>query len=644
MCGITGIVALNQNGKGFLDKINYSVSSLYHRGPDSNGTYFYDNVALGHTRLSIIDVTDAASQPFHDTTGRYTIIFNGEIYNFKQLKLQLADKGIKFQSESDTEVLLYLYINNLNSQFSFLNSLNGFFAFAIYDNVEESLFIARDRMGIKPLLYYIDDDKFIFASEMKALLAYKIPKEIDFTSLNNYLQFNYIPAPNSIFRNVYKLRAGSFLEIKNHQIKQTDYYKIPYTTPNSQLPTLNYDEARNKIIKLMDSSVSKRLIADVPLGAFLSGGIDSSVIVALASKHTDNLNTFSIGFKDEPLFDETKYARLVAKKYHTNHTEFSLSTDDIFSILNNVLEYTDEPYADSSALAVYILSMHTRKHVTVALSGDGADELFGGYNKYYAEYNTRNRPFFNSLIKSCNLSEFVKFVPNSRNTFIGNKVRQFNRYAKGLNLNAKDRYWRWCSFIDEQSAEDLIKSPLNKEEYYKRKELITQYIDSEIVNRKSKIVNLNDVLYSDMHLVLQNDMLTKVDLMSMANSLEVRVPFLDHELVNYVFSLPSNYKIDGNSRKKILKDAFRTELPEEIFNRGKHGFEVPLLKWFRTELKSMILDDLLKDEFIIQQNIFNLSEIQKLKKRLFSNNPGDIHAQVWGLIVFQHWYKKYMSI
>ena len=482
MCGITGIIAFNENGKSFFNKINDSISTLSKRGPDSNGTYFHNNIVLGHTRLSIIDVSDAASQPFHDFTGRYTIIFNGEIFNFQSLKNSLFDKGIKFQSSSDTEVLLYLYITEGTS---FLNRLNGFFAFAIYDNVEESLFIARDRMGIKPLICYRDDDKFIFASEMKAIMAYDIPKELDYVSLNNYLQFNYIPSPDTIFKNVYKLRPGSYIEIKKKEIKQSDFYKIPYN--ETQISNVSYADAQKDIIKLLDESVKKRLISDVPLGAFLSGGIDSSVIVALASQYTDKLNTFSIGFKDEPMFDETSYARIVADRYKTNHTEFSLKTDDIYSVLINVLDYTDEPYADSSALAVYILSMHTRKHVTVALSGDGADELFGGYNKYFAEYKARNGGIINSLLKVS--SPVWGNIPQSRNSFIGNKVRQINRFSQGLKLNDKDRYWRWCAFIDELDAQKMLKNDFDSNEYYKRKNIITRNI--------KKNNGLNDVLYTE---------------------------------------------------------------------------------------------------------------------------------------------------
>lgn len=628
MCGITGIFTFKENAFSYKEKVEDAIRTLSKRGPDNSGIYLNNHVALGHARLSIIDVTNAASQPFIDESGRYTIVFNGEFYNFRRYRNDLLKKGVHFKSQSDTEVLLYLYITE---GLSCLEKINGFFAFAIYDKEEESLFIARDRIGIKPLLIYRDDDKLIFASEMKAILAYGITKELDQTSLFEYLQLNYIPGHFSILKNVTKLKPGKYLQIRKDGITEKEYYKIPFQ-PDDEIKNyrVGYEDAQNKIFELLDNSVRLRLISDVPLGAFLSGGIDSSVIVALASKYTEKLNTFSIGYKDEPLFDETHYARLVAEKYKTNHTTFSLTNDDLFSILFEVLDYTDEPFADSSALAVYILSQHTQKHVTVALSGDGADELFGGYNKHRAEFRIRNAGIIEKTLGL--LNPVWNALPQSRNSPFTNKIRQFSRFSNGMNLSADERYWKWCCFADETEIENILKVKIS-EEYLERKRQMLQYI--------SEKGSINEVLYSDMHLVLQNDMLTKVDMMSMANSLEVRVPFLDHNLVNYVFSLPSEFKIDKRFGKKIIQDAFRQKLPAEIYHRPKHGFEVPLLKWFRKELKSFIFDELLNEDFVRVQGLFDFVEISKLKEKLFSNNPGDASARIWGLIVFQYWWKKY---
>lgn len=633
MCGITGAIALSESGKSFLGKISAATECLSKRGPDGSGIFSHNNIALGHRRLSIIDVSEAGSQPMHDASGRFYLIFNGEFFNFKEHREYVLSKGIKLKSESDTEVLLYLYILEKEKC---LQRINGFFSLAIYDKQEEELFLARDRFGVKPLLVYQDENALLFASEMKSLLKIGIKKELDNTSLLTYLQLNYIPPPYSIFKNVRKMAAGSYMKISagnKKVIEEKLYYQIP--PAETAVNVVSYEDAKNKLYNLLDTSVQRRLISDVPLGSFLSGGIDSSVIAGLAAQHTKHLKTFSIGFRDEPMFDETGFAQLVAKKHKTEHTVFSLTDNDLFEVLHDVLDYIDEPFADSSALNVYILSKNTRKHVTVALSGDGADELFGGYNKHRAEWMMRNDAVFTSLLKI--VSPFLKSFSGSRNSKIGNKLRQLHRFADGAKLSPGERYWRWCGLADENDVRRLLinQGAKNNGEYSERKKKITG-----LINGKS---NLNDVFLADLNLVLQGDMLTKVDLMSMSNSLEVRTPFLDYEVVNFASSLPSSYKIDKNVQKKIVKDAFRNLLPPEILGRGKQGFEVPLLKWFRTELRSLISDDLLSDDFIQQQGIFNLDEIKKMKQQLFSINPGEISARIWGLIVFQYWWKKYFA-
>ncbi len=633
MCGITGIYAFNEIGRFFHMNLVPATHALSSRGPDQQGTVIEKGVALGHRRLSILDVSMDSKQPMSSSDGKYLIAFNGEIYNFKELKAGLEEKGVEFKSTGDTEVLLELFINEGERC---LEKLNGFFSFAILNKETGDLFIARDRYGIKPLLIYQDEDKLIFASEMKSLLTYNIPRNIDYTSLYQYLQLNYIPAPNSILKNVRKLQPGHFMKISGREITEKPYYTLPYDTKKAEACTLNYEEQKAELVKLMENSVQSRLVADVPLGSFLSGGIDSSIITALASRHTDKLHTFSIGYKDEPYFDETSYAQAVAKKYNTEHTVFSLSNHDLYQNLHKVLDYIDEPFADSSALAVNILAERTKKHVTVALSGDGADELFGGYNKYMAEWKARKGGFASSMVTA--LHPVWNMMPKSRNSGILNKFRQLDRFATGKKLGNKNRYYRWCSFTDEKDSFNLLselgKGQVSKEAFNNRKQEITRFIHPSGGS-------LNDVLRADIGLVLQSDMLTKVDSMSMAHGLEVRVPFLDHNVVNFAFSIPENSKIDGKMKKRIVQDAFRDLLPAEIYNRPKHGFEVPLLKWFQTELRSTIENEWLKDEFIEEQNIFDVDEIRKLKKQLFSSNPGDVHARIWGLIVFQNWYKKY---
>lgn len=619
MCGITGAFAFTEPGKEKLHFTKNATASLIKRGPDSEGLFSNENISLGHRRLSIIDTSVNGAQPMSDNSGRYTIVFNGEIFNYKELKKQLLAKGIAFSSESDTEVLLQLFINEGEKCFT---KLDGEFAFAIYDNAEKTLTLCRDRYGIKPLYYYVNEDNYIFASEMKAIQQYNCNFSIDISSLQTYLHLNYIPSPQTIYNEVKKVKAGHYIKVEgNKTITDKAYYEPALASP----PDISYESAKLKLRELLTSSVQNRMIADVPLGSFLSGGIDSSIIAALASQQTKHLNTFSIGFKDEPYFDETKYAYAVAKKINTEHTVFSLTNDDLYANLNSVLDYIDEPFADSSALAVYILSHYTRKHVTVALSGDGADELFGGYNKHTASLFSLKKGLPNQLLK--HTSFLWDVLPKSRNSNIGNKLRQASKLSEGLNLGNKERYWRWAGFSDNKTNNPLL---LNSTDYEQEKQEIVKYITHDF----------NSWLLTDIKLVLENDMLVKVDRMSMANSLEVRVPFLDHKLVDFSLQLPVSFKISGKNRKRILKDTFADLLPPEILNRGKKGFEVPLLKWFRNELKPAIENIYLEDNFIREQKIFNPAYISQLKKQLFSSSPNDAAARTWAIIVFQHWWKK----
>jgi asparagine synthase (glutamine-hydrolysing) len=632
MCGITGIFAFNLVGKFNLINVTAATQALHKRGPDNQEIYHDEFVGLGHRRLSIIDTSAVAHQPMWDETKRYCIIFNGEIFNFPELKRELEQKGItNFFSHSDTEVLLKFFILEKEKC---LNKLNGFFAFCIYDKQEQSFFIARDRYGVKPLLYVFDEDKFLFASEMKSIIAYGIEKEIDYTSLHTYLQLNYIPAPRTIFKHVQKLMPGQYMMVHRRQTIVHSYYAL---TADHGLSTMDYESGKQKFKELLEASVQRRLISDVPLGSFLSGGIDSSIVTGLAARHKSNLHTFSIGFRDEKFFDETNYAKLVANHFKTDHTVFSLTNNDLYEHVHSILDYIDEPFADSSAINVYILSRETRKHATVALSGDGADELLAGYNKHEAFRKIIHKGWKEILVGA--LHPVWKNLPQSRNSFIGNKARQLNRFANGMNLSSQERYWQWAGYAKEDEAIQLFssksKQQFNLQEFdFLKKELLKTIPEKE---------SINDILLTDFNLVLPNDMLTKVDLMSMANGLEVRTPFLDFELVNFVFSLPDDYKINSQLQKRIAQDAFRDFLPPELYNRPKKGFEVPLLKWLRKQMKSLIEEDLLSEKFIKEQNIFEYASIAQLKRQLFSSNPGDIHARIWGLIVFQWWWKKYCN-
>ncbi len=632
MCGITGIFAFNLVGKFNKIHITAATMSMEKRGPDYQDIYIDEWVGLGHRRLSVIDTSEKGNQPMWDESRRYAIVFNGEIFNYRKLRKELSDNGAVFNSESDTEVLLHLYIREREAC---LTKLNGFFSFCVYDKAEQSFFLARDRYGIKPLVYLYDEDKFIFASEIKTILQYGIEKTLDLTSLFTFLQLNYIPAPDSIFRQVKKLLPGHFMKIAGRKLTITSWYHIPYDERAAEANTITYDDAKKSFSSLLEKAVEDRLVADVPLGAFLSGGIDSSVITGLASRHKPELQTFSIGFRDEKFFDETRYARLVAKHFNTAHTVFSLTNRDLLEHVDAILDYIDEPFADSSAINVFILSRETRKHATVALSGDGADELLGGYNKHEA-LNRMLHPGWKEKALS-SLGPLWKLLPRSRNNYMANMIRQADRFAAGSKLSGGERYWKWATLADAAQVMKLLTPEV-------RESLQVENFDSR-KNEQLRFLkpghNINDILLTDMHLVLQNDMLVKTDSMSMANGLEIRSPFLDYRLVNFSFTLPGHFKVSGNKRKRILQDAFREMLPAQLYNRPKKGFEVPLLKWFRKEMKSLISDDLLSRQRVEEQGIFNYTEVDRLKKKLFSNNPGDVHAQIWALIVFQWWFKKY---
>ncbi len=631
MCGIAGAYSF-KNKLVEQQCLQNAATSLNKRGPDNQNFVTIGKASLVHARLSIIDTSVAANQPIYDITQRYAIIFNGEIFNYQSVRDELLQKGVQFKTHSDTEVLLYAYIHFGES---FLHKLNGFFAFAIHDKQEDTLFIACDRFGIKPLYYYSDEDFFFFGSELKNILQFPIKKEIDWSAVSLYFQMNYIPGKNAIFKNIQRLEPGQQLSIRNNNIEKKKWYNIPYNALNAEQNQLSYEEQKKKLLVLMDDSVRLRLIADVPLGAFLSGGIDSSVVTAMASRHTPHLNTFSIGFESDAFFDETPYANLVAKHFKTNHTVFKLKNDDLFESLHELLDYTDEPFADSSALLVNILSRFTRQHVTVALSGDAGDELFAGYNKHYGEWQMRNNSWQASIIHL--LQPVWEKLPKSRSGNIANKIRQLERFAKGMDLKPAERWWQWCCINDTNYVEQLIgdKADLSITEMIKIRQQYASLVQYD--------GTLNDCLLADVNMVLPYDMLTKVDRMSMRNSLEVRVPFLDYRIVEFAFSLPVSSKINGNMKKKIVQDAFREVLPNELYNRPKKGFEVPLLQWFRTDLKDKILNDWLSDEYIQQQGVFNINTIQQLKLQLFSNNPGDVHAQIWALIVFQNFWRKYMD-
>lgn len=633
MGGITGVYAFTASGREALQRLKQSMQSLRHRGPDGEGLYLQEKVGLAHRRLALIAPSESARQPMQDVSGRYTIVYNGAVFNYKELRAKLQATGHTFRTDSDTEVVLQLYMREGQE---FLKKLRGFFVLAIHDNRDDALFIARDRHGEKPLLYFRDADKFLFGSEMAALLELGVPREVDYTSLYQYLQLAYVPAPASMLKGVKKLLPGHFLYIKENKVHQKMWYRLPFDAEKAAHTTMTYRQQQAKLEKLLEQAVVSRLAADVPVGAFLDGSIESSVVAALAARHIPNLQTFSVGYQDQAYADETPYAQLVADKYKTNHTAYQLTTQDMQESLYGMLDSMSEPFADPSALVLYILSKRTKDQVKCVLSGDGADELFAGYSKHLAEYQLLSGGAGVRAVKG--LSFLWNLLPASRNSFVANKVRQLQRFAEGAGMSAKDRYWRWTSWATETDARALllpgIASTVNNRLYQARKLRLLSCLDE---GRYS----LNHVLCADWQLVLANDVLPKMDLMGMAHGLEVRSPFLDHKVVKFAFSLPVSAKMDASMRKKILQETFKSRLPEAVYTRPKKGFEIPLLSLLQGEARPLV-EAYLSDDFIVAQQLFNLDQIRCLRKRIMGANGGAIQTQVWSLIVFQHWWKQYM--
>lgn len=644
MCGILGIVSLSDQRDRYFSRFESATESLKHRGPDHRASSIQPPVALGHARLSIIDLDQRAHQPMTDLSGRYTIIFNGEVYNYRELRSECQEKGYRFNTESDTEVLLVLFMIHGKKC---LEKLHGFFAFAIHDRQENTLFIARDRFGIKPLIYYANETTFAFASELRALMELGFERQIDKVSLFTYFKLNYIPAPHTILQDHHKLEPGHCIELQWDkealQWNKEAWYTVPYDPQDAKdLSAQDYKHSQSTLKRFIRESVRRRLVADVPVGTFLSGGIDSSIITAIAAQEKDDIASFSIGYPDLPYYDESGFARTVAKHLQVQHHVFNVTQQDLLDSAEFVLHHMDEPFADSSALNVQLLSKLVKQHVTVALSGDGGDELFGGYHKHAAEFKLRHPAFKEH---AAGRMQFLwNQFPASRSSRFGNTMRQLQKFSDGYHLSKKDRYWRWAGVMTEEQANYLIKEEFLPREqrlsdnghlYKKRKDHLLRSI--------TKTGSLNEVLFTDMRLVLPNDMLFKVDHMSMAHGLEVRTPLLDQHLVKFAFRLPVMFKVNHTTKKKILQDAFRDMLPAEVFNRPKRGFEVPLLEWFQGEMRQSF--DALADDtdFIQDQGLLNPEAIRELRKRLYSRNPGDTPASAWALLVFQNWFQRHMT-
>ncbi len=613
MCGIVGIkIFSSAPEKGDQMRVENALPMQCHRGPDHSKVLVKGNTVLGHNRLAIIDTKERSNQPLVDATGRYSIVFNGEIYNYQSLKNDLLKQDYQFQTSSDTEVLLYHLIQYGTEGIS---DLEGCFAFSFYDAEEDDLILARDRMGIKPLLFSIAEEQISFASELNAFKWLIDEHTIDDVALSHYFRFTYVPAPRTMLSQVQKLMPGHCLKIKGGDLDMVSYHTEKETTNKWE----NYEAASMDLRQKVEHAVISRLNADVPLGTFLSGGVDSSIVSAIAADFKTELSTFSIGFEEHEFYDESKYAQMVADHIGSNHHAITLSNDIVTDELPRILNTFDEPFADSSAIAMFFLSQKATQHLSVCLSGDGADELFAGYNKH--------RAFLKSKSPGLLLNLATKLIDGnkqgSRSSWFSNKIRQLQKFKKLQSLDWPENYWFLASFIDEEDYSALLKTARFELPSFDQQD------------------TLNAFLQMDQSYVLPNDMLKKVDLMSMANSLEVRVPFLDAEVINLANAMPSDWKNDGEISKKILKDAFSDLLPEEVFKRSKKGFEVPLTTWLRQGWESVVRPKWFDSAYLQQQNLFRPAGVEQLKGQLFGKHPNESAIQMWAYIVFQNWYDRW---
>jgi asparagine synthase (glutamine-hydrolysing) len=635
MCGICGKIDLT--GKAVPQALLRSMTeSFAYRGPDDEGFFFEGPVGLGHRRLSIIDLSPSGRQPMSNEDQTLWLVFNGEIYDFAETRKELVARGHTLKSRTDTETVLHLYEEE---GVSCLKHLNGMFGFALWDARLQRLWLARDRLGKKPLVYYWDGKRLLFASEIKAILRDpEVPREIDFEALDLYLTLNYIPATWTIFKNIRKLLPGHYLLLEKGKLSIQSYWDIPVNEGEPEVPSpsdpVQWNQCKERLRALLDASVRRRLIADVPLGAFLSGGIDSSIIVALMARHSSRpVKTFSIGYKDLPSFDETRYAREVATFNSTEHYEFKLGYKDILDAFPKVLDNLDEPFADSSAVPTYIVSRETKRHVTVALSGDGGDELFAGYRMYLGEYWAKHYARIPGVLREDVIAPFIQSLPDARDKPSLELIRRAKKFLRGMSLSFPERFCGWREIFPFSMRRKLLRRPPDRNFYL---DLIRQAVEEKKGLFPEDGINL--MLYLDVKGLLPGDMLTKVDRMSMANSLEVRVPFLDYTLVQYVFGLKGSTKLGAWRGKHILLETFKDLLPPLLHNRPKWGFEMPIGAWLRKELKFLI-DEYLHKDRVERQGIFDPRIIRDMVANHMSGRQ-DTSWQLWNLIVFEHWYEK----
>jgi len=631
MCGICGKIDFTGTPVS-EDLLRRMTDSLDHRGPDDSGLYraHRDGVGLGlgHRRLSIIDLSEAGRQPMSNEEGTLWMVFNGEIYNFVSLRQELEGKGHRFRSRTDSEVILHLFEEEGRAGIA---RLSGMFALAIWSVETRTLVLARDPVGIKPLVYFWDGKRFCFASEIKALLAEPaLSREIDLEALDLYLSLNYIPAPWTIFRKVHKLRPGYLLTVHDGQIKEEEYWDIRPCPGNGQ-DLRDLDGMKAALFKTLEEAVRGQMVADVPLGAFLSGGIDSSVIVGLMARNSPRpVKTYAIGYQDMPMYDERAYAREVAAFHRTDHHEIVLDSREIMGQIPDVLASLDEPFGDSSAVPTFMVARETARDVTVALSGDGGDELFAGYRMYRGEAWYRRYFLIPRLIRKGLLEPALLALPDSRDNPFSERVRRIKKFVRSAKEGFAERVFALNELFSHDAKEALLAEPY-RSQCHPAPGLFAAALEQLPADP------INRMLYADLKISLPADMLWKVDTMSMRHGLEVRVPLLDQRVCELAFRIGGEWKIRHGRGKYLFVETFRSILPKLLHNRPKWGFEMPVSRWLKTDLGHLI-DHCLSQERIEKQGLFRHGTVKALVADLRQGRR-DTAWQIWNLIAFQTWYE-----
>ncbi len=630
MCGIAGWINLKQSDSndGAEAVLHSMCESITHRGPDSEGVWTDDTVALGMRRLSIIDLK-TGDQPVYSEDRTVIAMLNGELYNFREVRAELEKRGHKFRTQTDVEIVPHLY--QIYGE-DFVDHINGMFAIALWDSRRKRLILARDRYGEKPLYYGVFDGKLIYGSEVKAILAHPaVPRELDLDALRQYLSFDYVPAPRSIFKGISKLPAAHIMTVENGEVKIRPYWNLTFSK-KGQVKSIENSAA--ELRDLLSDAVRMRLVADVPLGVLLSGGVDSSAIAAFATQHaTENVKTFSIGFSEDS-FDETRYARLVAKHLGTDHYEEILSAAKAGDLVSEIGTWLDEPLSDGSLIPTYLLARFVKKHVTVALGGDGGDELFAGYPMYYGHKVAAAYGAIPGFLRSGLIEPVVNMLPvSTKNLSFDYRAKRFVRSAK-YDTVTRHHSWFGSFTIEEQDQllTDHVRGKTTADIYAGARNLLGICDASNDIERMQ---------YLDINFYMAEDILSKVDRASMAVSLETRAPFLDPRIGEFAASLPLNYKLRGSNGKYILKRSLEGLLPRSVLTRSKKGFGIPIAEWLKGRLNPL-MHDLLATERLRDQGLFEPDQVQKLIRE-HETGVASHHKQLWTLLVFQLWYDNFLQ-